>query len=113
MVVIISFREQKGAHLLHNQHHLILFLWISRTPALFPELTKLLGIEERHCDIVNWLVDEDIPQLLAISIVGFGGLGKTTLAMTAYQTASASFQCRAFVTVSQKFDVKAIIRDIL
>ncbi|XP_051215060.1 disease resistance protein Pik-2 isoform X2 [Lolium perenne] len=84
-----------------------------RTPALFPELTKLVGIEERHCDIVNWLVGEDIPQLLAISIVGFGGLGKTTLVMTAYQTASASFQCRAFVTVSQKFDVKAIIRDIL
>uniref|UniRef100_A0ACD5V220 Uncharacterized protein n=2 Tax=Avena sativa TaxID=4498 RepID=A0ACD5V220_AVESA len=84
-----------------------------RTPALFPEITKLVGVEERHSDIVNWLVDEDKPQLLAISIVGFGGLGKTTLAMAAYQTASASFQCRAFVTVSQKFDFKAIIRDIL
>lgn len=84
-----------------------------RTPALFPEITKLVGVEARQSNIVNWLVAEDVPQLMVISIFGFGGLGKTTLAMTTYQTASANFQCRAVVTVSQKFDVKALIRDIL
>ncbi|XP_048555588.1 disease resistance protein Pik-2-like [Triticum urartu] len=84
-----------------------------RTPALFPEITELVGIEARQSNLVNWLVDENVQQLLVLSIFGFGGLGKTTLAMTTYQTASASFQCRAFVTVSQKFDVKGLIRDIL
>ncbi|CAM0906614.1 unnamed protein product [Alopecurus aequalis] len=86
---------------------------LDRTPALFPEITKLVGIEPRQSNLVKWLVVEDVPQLMVVPIFGFGGLGKTTLAMTTYQTASASFQCRAFVTVSQKFDVKALIRDIL
>lgn len=84
-----------------------------RTPALFPEITKLVGIEALQKNLVNWLVDESVEQLLVISISGFGGLGKTTLVMTTYQTASASFQCRAFVTVSQKFDVRTLIKDIL
>ncbi|XP_051215062.1 disease resistance protein Pik-2-like isoform X2 [Lolium perenne] len=81
--------------------------------APFSEITDLVGIEGRQCNLVNWLVDERVEQLLVISILGFGGLGKTTLAMTTYQTVSATFQCQAFVTVSQKFDVKALIRDII
>jgi RecA/RadA recombinase len=61
-------------------------------------------------------MEENIQQLRVISIFGFGGLGKTTLAMTIYQSLSAKggrFQCHAFVTVSQRFDVKMLMRDIL
>ncbi|KAL6657652.1 hypothetical protein ACP70R_005432 [Stipagrostis hirtigluma subsp. patula] len=88
----------------------------ARITALFPERTQLVGIESRQQSLVQWLMDEHLQTLRVISIFGFGGLGKTTLAMTIYQSmfaTSGSFQCQAFVTVSQRFDVKVLIRDIL
>ncbi|KAJ1291750.1 hypothetical protein BS78_02G339900 [Paspalum vaginatum] len=77
---------------------------------------QLVGIEPRQENIVLWLMEETLLQLRVISIFGFGGLGKTTLAMTIYQSLSAEgerFQCQAFVTVSQRFDVKVLMRGIL
>ncbi|RLN32913.1 hypothetical protein C2845_PM03G12040 [Panicum miliaceum] len=84
--------------------------------ALFPERRQLVGIEPRQGNLVQWLMEENLQQLRVMSIFGFGGLGKTTLAMTIYQSLCAEggcFQCQAFVTVSQRFDVKVLMRDIL
>ncbi|OEL35476.1 Disease resistance protein RPM1 [Dichanthelium oligosanthes] len=88
----------------------------ARITALFPERTQLVGVESRQQSLLRWLMDGHLQKLWVMSIFGFGGLGKTTLAMTTYQSLSAtsgSFQCQAFVTVSQRFDVKVLIRDIL
>ncbi|GJN32979.1 hypothetical protein PR202_gb21531 [Eleusine coracana subsp. coracana] len=88
----------------------------ARLIALFPERRELVGIEPRQESLMRWLVEENLQQLRVISIFGFGGLGKTTLAVTVYQCLSAKggcFQCHAFVTVSQRFDVKVLMRDIL
>jgi DNA-binding transcriptional regulator WhiA len=41
-------------------------------------------------------------QLKVLSIVGFGGLGKTKLANEIYCKLKGKFQCRVFVSVSQK-----------
>lgn len=46
------------------------------------------------------------------SIVGCGGLGKTTLANQVYKSVSSQFSCAAFVSISQNPDVKKILRDI-
>jgi Holliday junction resolvasome RuvABC ATP-dependent DNA helicase subunit len=75
-----------------------------------------VGIEPRQDNMVKWLMEDHIQQLRVISLFGFGGLGKTTLAMTVYQSLSATnacFQYQAFATVSQKFDVKLLMRAIL
>jgi hypothetical protein len=93
-----------------------LFNLDARISALFPERNQLVGIEPRQDNIFRWLTEEHVQQLRVISLFGFGGLGKTTLAMTAYQSLSATsacFQYQAFATVSQKFDVKVLMRDIL
>ncbi|XP_052139446.1 disease resistance protein PIK6-NP-like isoform X2 [Oryza glaberrima] len=51
-------------------------------------------------------------KLKVISIVGPGGLGKTTLANEVFRKLESQFQCRAFVSLSQQPDVKKIVRNI-
>uniref|UniRef100_J3MMN7 Uncharacterized protein n=1 Tax=Oryza brachyantha TaxID=4533 RepID=J3MMN7_ORYBR len=105
-------RNSMGAH--DSQANLLNI--DTRITALFPERRQLVGIEPRQENLVHWLLEEHVQQLRVVSIFGFGGLGKTTLAMTTYQNLSARngpFQCQAFVTVSQSFDVKSLMREIL
>uniref|UniRef100_A0ACD6AJJ7 Uncharacterized protein n=1 Tax=Avena sativa TaxID=4498 RepID=A0ACD6AJJ7_AVESA len=87
-----------------------------RLHALFTEQAHLVGIDGPRDDLSNWMMEEDyisVKDLKVLSIVGFGGLGKTTLANEVYRNISGHFDCRAFVSVSQKPDIKKIIKDII
>jgi len=48
-----------------------------------------------------------------LSIVGFGGVGKTTIATVLFRKFGDQFDRRAIVTVSQSSDIEAILRSIL
>jgi len=48
-----------------------------------------------------------------LSIVGLGGLGKTTLAKEVYHKIQGHFDCHAFVSVSQQPNVKKIMKDVI
>ncbi|CAL4990848.1 unnamed protein product [Urochloa decumbens] len=63
-------------------------------------------------DLENWIVDEKRKKLGVLSVVGFGGVGKTTIAMELYRKLAPKFERRAVVTVSQTSDLEMVLRNI-
>ncbi|KAF7092330.1 hypothetical protein CFC21_094824 [Triticum aestivum] len=89
-----------------------------RILARFEHASKLVGIDETKAEIIKLLGEENgqVPrqqQLKIVSIVGFGGMGKTTLANQVYQDLKGEFQYRAFISVSRNPDLMKILRTIL
>lgn len=74
--------------------------------------TKLIGVEGRMEKIMEWFMDDNEQrQLRVMSIMGFGGLGKRTLANEVYAKVKGQFQYTAFVTVSRKPNLRKILAD--
>lgn len=89
-----------------------------RALAIFEHASKLVGVDEPKAEIIKMLTEEEgcgsVPQHpKVVSIVGFGGIGKTTLANQVYQELKAQFQCSAFISVSRTPDMMSILRTIL
>ncbi|KHN31998.1 Putative disease resistance RPP13-like protein 1 [Glycine soja] len=65
--------------------------------------------------IINWLTSDTDNMLSILSIVGMGGLGKTTLAQLVYNDPriEGKFIVKAWVCVSEEFDVLNVSRAIL
>uniref|UniRef100_A0A0E0BR81 AAA+ ATPase domain-containing protein n=1 Tax=Oryza glumipatula TaxID=40148 RepID=A0A0E0BR81_9ORYZ len=86
-----------------------------RLPALYVEEEKLVGIHGPMEEIIELLMKEDGSgqKLKVVSIVGFGGLGKTTLANQVYNKIKDQFDCSAFISVSQSPNIKKILFDML
>ncbi|KAL6639071.1 hypothetical protein ACP70R_022801 [Stipagrostis hirtigluma subsp. patula] len=83
-----------------------------RVPALYTNTRDLVAIEEQRDKIVGLLMEEKV-ELKVVSIVGCGGLGKTTLAMEVYNKIKGDFQCHASVSVSRTLDLEKLLRDML
>jgi len=83
-----------------------------RLSALYKDSTTLVGLENQKEELVRWIMDEE-QQLKVMSIVGFGGLGKTTLANEVYHQVGGQFTCKALICVSQKPDISKLLKRIL
>ncbi|XP_037455146.1 disease resistance protein RGA5-like [Triticum dicoccoides] len=79
-----------------------------RLPALYKEAAGLVGIDGPREELVSLLIDSE-KKLKVVSIVGFGGLGKTTLVKQVYDEVGGWFDCKAFFSVSQRPDVKILL----
>jgi len=87
-----------------------------RQLALYKKATELIGTKEKSNKLVEMLRKGDeasAKQLKMVSVVGFGGLGKTTLANAAYQKLKGDFDCGAFVSVSFTPNIEKIFKNLL
>ncbi|KAF7103544.1 hypothetical protein CFC21_104529 [Triticum aestivum] len=88
-----------------------------RLMAQFKDQRELVGIEEPRDELIRRLADGDDcvsrQQLKILSIFGFGGLGKTTLARAVYDKIHVEFVFKAFVSVGQKPNLKNVLISIL
>uniref|UniRef100_R7VZZ7 Disease resistance protein RPM1 n=1 Tax=Aegilops tauschii TaxID=37682 RepID=R7VZZ7_AEGTA len=86
-----------------------------RLHAIFADEAHLVGVDGPRDDLAKWMLEANnlSKGCKVLSIVGFGGLGKTTLANEVCRKIEGNFHCKAFVSVSQKPDVKKIIKDVI
>ncbi|XP_057468193.1 toMV resistance protein Tm-2(2)-like [Actinidia eriantha] len=79
----------------------------------FPHLDEpnIIGFEEHIKNLVAMMLDES-SQHGVISITGMAGLGKTTLAKKVYNSCQQSFECSAWICVSQQPNIAELLRDI-
>lgn len=88
-----------------------------RMTALYTESSRLVGIDGSKEEVINLLTkqvdDASVQKLRVVSIVGLGGLGKTTLANQVYGKLGESFGCKAFVSVSQRPDMVVLLKSLV
>lgn len=85
----------------------------------FLDVSEICGRDQDKETLVRKLLSESNDKLRILSIVGMGGIGKTTLAQLAYNDdeVKAHFEMRIWVSVSDPFDeiriAKAIVEQVV
>ncbi|XP_027084517.1 disease resistance protein RPM1-like [Coffea arabica] len=87
----------------------------SRDDALLVEESELVGIDQPKKHLISQLLEGDDHQLKVVSVVGMGGLGKTTLVKRVHEDPEVRrhFPVRAWVTVSETCDFQYLLKDLI
>ncbi|CAL5429413.1 unnamed protein product [Camellia sinensis] len=83
----------------------------SSSPVFMAPSRKLV---QRTQQLIEHLLENE-PELKVISVVGMGGMGKTTLVRKIYEDSKVKrhFQTHVWITVSQTFVVEEFLKDII
>ncbi|KAF5200128.1 Disease resistance protein rpp13 [Thalictrum thalictroides] len=99
----------------HRTERLVSRLASRQTTPLVEEQV-IVGFAEEATQLAAWLVkDEKEPRRRVMSIIGMGGLGKTTLAKLVYgkREVENHFDVRAWIYVSTKYRVRDLLSSCL
>ncbi|WVZ49957.1 hypothetical protein U9M48_001268, partial [Paspalum notatum var. saurae] len=91
-----------------------------RLTAMYKEVSQLIGVDKSRDELISMLMPSELDGdrqyksiTKKISIVGVGGLGKTTLAKAVYDKLKSQYECGAFVSVGRELDLVKVFKDIL
>uniref|UniRef100_A0A453PW45 NB-ARC domain-containing protein n=3 Tax=Aegilops tauschii subsp. strangulata TaxID=200361 RepID=A0A453PW45_AEGTS len=82
-----------------------------RISVIYKDVVGLVGTDGPKKEVVSLLTLTEKKHKV-VSIVGFGGLGKTTLANQVYVDLEGQFDCKAFIPVSQKPDMPWLLNSL-
>lgn len=82
-----------------------------RISVIYKDAAGLVGTDGPKKEVVSLLTVTE-KKLKVVSILGFGGLGKTTLANQVYDDLEGQFDCKAFIPVSQKPDMPRLLNSL-
>ncbi|KAK9001646.1 hypothetical protein V6N11_083425 [Hibiscus sabdariffa] len=82
--------------------------------SLFFKDDDLVGIDKAQGELLGWLMDQEL-QKAVISVVGMGGLGKTTFVANTFnkQVVKQHFDCCAWITVSRQYVVTELFMSMI
>nr|XP_043627267.1 disease resistance protein RPM1 [Erigeron canadensis] len=82
--------------------------------SLFVAEDEIVGMDDNKETMMEWLMNSD-PRRMVISVVGMGGLGKTTLVTKVYNdpVIQRYFDCWAWVSVSQTNGIDELLRSMI
>ncbi|CAO2150445.1 unnamed protein product [Urochloa humidicola] len=87
-----------------------------RLLAMLKDQTGFVGTDLPRDELISMLTEGDdvsSQQLKVVSIVGSGGMGKTTLANIVYKELQSQFDCSAFVFLSVSPNMKQVFNNML
>ena len=90
-----------------------------RLKAMYKQVTQLIGVDKSRDELVSMLMtlqpddgtsNQDMKK---VSIVGVGGLGKSTHAKAVYEKLKSHYDCGAFISIGRDYDLVKVFMDIL
>ncbi|KAJ4780123.1 Disease resistance protein (CC-NBS-LRR class) family [Rhynchospora pubera] len=75
--------------------------------------TEVVGFNTHKNKVYQLIIDPDTQRRAVVTIVGSGGIGKTTLAHMVYKSVQANFDFHMMLSVSQQFSPADLLRKML